>query len=306
MKSERSDRKSLITSRIRENLFELALQPCEEEQPFGWHSHAAAINSSQAFCLSAFGSLRHKQMGEVRDSLVAGLVSDAFPDMRTAARPRRWAVDVEFERPDLLNEQGRGQPSAIDAVLTSSEEVVVVESKFATDAKSGFGGCGQYHTTRGPRKCSGFYGPGSDIAGASAAWCRLESWDGTRSPRLYWSMAKAYCRPEVFARQTKGGLCPFRDSTYQLLRNFLFAAAFAAVEGKSRFGVIVICPRARETVLSKQIADFRSNVLAPVYGGRVQLVHYDKLIRDLNATGHRDAVRLGKFLSGRMAEVLEL
>ena len=89
-----------------------------------------------------------------------------------------WDVELEAERSELLSEYGPGQASSVDALIQSRAAVRCLESKFLCDALDGFGGCSQ------PKKhCGGFYGPGSDLKTKTKAWCRLEVWDGERSPR---------------------------------------------------------------------------------------------------------------------------
>src|ERR1043166_1281000 len=93
-------RKKPITDSILGNLFGCALQRSELSEPFPWHPHADSEKSSHAFCLSAFGSLRHEQFAQVRDAIVANLISEAFPWMSTRNIPRRWKIGVEVERPE--------------------------------------------------------------------------------------------------------------------------------------------------------------------------------------------------------------
>jgi hypothetical protein len=160
----------------------------------------------------------------------------------------------------LLNEHGTRQPTSIDALCISSQEVICIESKFATDAEHGFGGCSQF--SRGA--CKGFRGPGSDNATQTAAWCRLESWDGSRTPRTYWSIGKRYFQPSAFREQGSGDICPLRGPNYQLMRNFLFAASLAEVEQKSYWGVLTIAPRKFAPKLVDQVNGFRDGVLLPL------------------------------------------
>jgi hypothetical protein len=225
-------------------LFRLAIEPDEEIK---WHSYATAENSSQVLCLNAFGSLRHSVFDHVRNKLVAEFVTGAFDSMATDGRPRRWSIGVEVENPDLLGEHGGGtQSTSIDALLTTTEDVVTLEAKFDSDAQNGFGSCSQ----PGAKKCSGNYGPGSDLKGGTSAFCRLENWDGLRSPRLYWALGKRFFQPALFQ---PGRKCAFASYHYQLMRNFLFAAAYATQEGKRRFGMLIVCPKERTAVVRRQL-----------------------------------------------------
>jgi len=220
--------------------------------------------------------------------------------MRTAARPRRWDIQVEVEDTPLLSELGSSQPTSIDTLLTSSMEVVAIEAKFDRDASEGFGTCGQYRT----QKCAGFYGPGSDLATKTSTWCRLENWDGQRSPRSYWSFGKRYFQPPVFAEQPSSGVCPLRGGNYQLMRNFLFAAAYAEKYGKQTFGVIVICPAKNDRILTAQLAEFRDHVLLPEHRETIKLLHYEDWTGMLSTNeDHEESLKLAKFLGDRIEGV---
>jgi hypothetical protein len=160
-----------------------ALTETERAPGFKWHSHASSPRSSQVFCLSAFGTLRSI---EAKDRILESLFRKALPGFPSRPRARRWTIRPEAESPELLSEFGVKQPTSNDALCVSSDEVICIESKFATDAEHGFGGCSQF-----PKACAGFRGIGSDIAKRTGAWCRLENWEGARSPRSYWSLGKA-------------------------------------------------------------------------------------------------------------------
>jgi hypothetical protein len=282
-------------------LFRLALL---SDEVIKWHSHAEKENSSQAFCLSAFGSLRDPTFKSVRDHVVAHFLGDAFPGIKTAKKPRRWNIEVEVEVPELLNEYGwRTQPTSIDTLFTSSREVIVLEAKFDVDAKNGFGKCSQYSGTSG-NACAGFYGPGSDLKGKTAAWCRLETWDGVRSPRLYWAMGRTFFRPEIFEKQNRDQECPFRGPNYQLMRNFLFAAAYAARNAKKDFRVAVVCSETCDEKVKKQLEDFRLGILLESQRERVGLIHYERLIEKLTESSVPVAKELAGFLAERIKKIL--
>ena len=167
-----------------------ALTEQERDPDFKWHTYSQSPRSSQAFCLSAFGTLR--SIG-AKDRILEGLFRHALPGFPRRNRPRRWSIVPEAERPELLSEFGTQQATSIDALCVSSDEVACIESKFATDAAHGFGGCGQF-----PDYCAGFRGPSSDAKKQTRAWCRLENWEGRQSPRTYWSSGKTWFRPEIF------------------------------------------------------------------------------------------------------------
>lgn len=155
-----------------------ALSDRERDPAFKWHSHCGSERSSQVFCLSAFGTLRSLV---TRDRVLEDVFRRALPVFPARPRARHWEIVPEAERPELLIEHGTNQPTSIDALCFSSQEVFCIEAKFATDAEHGFSGCRQVNSNkRRASACAGHRGPGSDLATKTAAWCRLESWEGER------------------------------------------------------------------------------------------------------------------------------
>jgi hypothetical protein len=264
---------------------------------FPWHDKAHLPQSSQAFCVSAFGALRSL---ESCNQVISGFLTASFPEVAVKGRPRQWKVGLEASRPDLLGEHGRSQPTSIDVLCESSREVVCVESKFLRDASDGFGGCSQ----ASGGACKGFFGPGSDARTKTPAWCRLETWDGDRSPRLYWTLGRRYFKSRVFEMQRRGGSCPFKGPNYQLMRNFLFAASYAVRAGKGFFAVLALCPRATSGTIESQLNAFRDEILRPEYRKHVKLAHYEDYIAALRAAKDPDAHDLGDFLSERIATLI--
>ena len=260
---------------------------------FPWHDQAHLPQSSQAFCVSAFGTLRH--LGSC-NQVISKFMNTCFLDLVVKRGPRRWTIELEASRPELLGEHGPSQPTSIDALCESSQAVVCVESKFLTDARQGFGGCSQASSGA----CNGFFGPGSDAKTGTPAWCRLETWDGARSPRLYWAFGRQYFKPKVFEMQRQSTACPFKGANYQLMRNFLFAAAYAARMRKGFFGVLALCPRATSDTIESQLDAFRNEILGQNYQTRVQLAHYEDFIAALESVRDPDARELADFLSGRI------
>lgn len=270
-------------------LYSQALLPNEGKQ-LHWHADANQPHSSQVFCVSAFGTLRQLP---VRDQVIGRMLGTQ--ELPTSDDPA-WSIELEAERPDLLSEHGRVQPSSIDALLQSRRAVHCLESKFLRDAVAGFGGCSQPK-----QQCAGFYGPGSDLKTKTNAWCRLEVWDGDRSPRSYWSLGRAYFRDSVYTKQSSGETCPFDGPNYQLMRNFLFAAALAQRKGLPSFGVVAIVPAKKSGKLERQIESFRTTILQPAYATYIRLVTYERLIELLRDTSEVGAVALANFLSSRIA-----
>jgi hypothetical protein len=183
----------------------------------------------------------------------------------------------------------------VDIFCESPGAVVCIESKFTYDAREGFGGCSQ--AARG--HCAGFHGEGSDLKRSSSAPCRLEIAEGRRDPRRYWEIGRQYFRSSVFRSQSPGERCPFADSNFQLMRNFLLAAR-AAGEDRT-FGVLCIAPEAEISVLRSQAAEFCSTVLREEFRTKLQVTSYDSLARMLSESAHEESRALGHFLSERIA-----
>jgi hypothetical protein len=276
-----------------------ALRTDERLATLPWHSHASRPNSSQVFCVSAFYRLTQVP---VRNTVLSSLFSTLLP-----CRPRdEWTIQPEFSDASLLGEDGARQPTSIDMFCTSARAVVAIESKFDRDATDGFGGCSQVRANdKRPVRCLGYYGPGSDVGTRTNAWCRLENWEGRRAPRLYWLLGKGYFRSEVFQAQVAGQACPLRESSYQLMRNFLFVAAFAARHGQRHFGVLIACPKSRSARLEEQLRQFRDDVLLRTFRDRVCLVYYEDYIALLRRTRHPEAEELAEFLEQRIATEIE-
>jgi hypothetical protein len=243
--------------------------------------------------VSAFGTLRHLP---VRDRVIGQLLGQ--PESATAPE-LPWDIELEAERHDLLSEYGPGQASSVDALLQNRQAVRCLESKFLRDAGAGFGGCSQPK-----QQCAGYYGPGSDLKTRTKAWCRLEVWDGERSPRTYWTLGRAFFRDAVFAKQADGEKCPFDGPNYQLMRNFLFAAALAQRQKLPSFGVVAIAPARKSAKLERQIESFRTTILQPEFASCVRLVTYERLIESLRETAETGAVALASFLSARIAQLI--
>ena len=141
----------------------------EDGNKFPWHKNADKPYSSQVFCVSAFGTLRQLLNPQL---IINGLLPP------TVAAQEEWRIELEVEQRELLAEYGPGQPTSVDVVLEADNAVICLEAKFLRDAESGFGKCSQVRDNN----CAGFFGPGSDVASSTGAWCRLEVWDGNRSP----------------------------------------------------------------------------------------------------------------------------
>lgn len=277
---------------VKENptLYENALSD-DEGGGFDWHDYADSPHSSQVFCVSTFGTLRFLRC---KDRVLDHLCSNTGV-LSAECCGSEWSVSLECQQPDLLGEYG-GKPTSIDVLCESDDAVVCIEAKFKSDAQSGFGGCSQPDNGH----CSGVHGPGSDLKTGTDAPCRLQVQDKDRSPRLYWSLGCDYFKPNVVGENAIGKPCPFAGPAFQLMRNFLFAAACAQSNGKQHFGVLAIVPRAVSRRIAQQIDDFRDNVLLEQHRHRIQLAFYDDLIELLRESKNEDANALGDFLDERM------
>jgi hypothetical protein len=258
-----------------------------------WHSHACLPNSSQVFCVNAFRGLA---LLDACDGVLNQLFARAFSS--TSLNAGKWNVEVEKEDRTLLGEGGRQQPTSVDAFCSTSSAVVCIESKFDRDGRDGFGGCSQAASR--PKKCLGFFGPGSDAKTHTTAACRLQVAEGTRTARLYWKLAEHYFIPGVFALQTHGQECPFKGSSFQLMRNFLFAGNHARKHSLKEFYVLAICPRKHKRNLESQIQEFRK-LLLPRLQNRIALATYEDYISTLRASGD-EAQPLAQFLATRITD----
>ena len=260
----------------------------KEKVRLKFHTHADNERSSQVFCLNAFGTLR---LFPERDEIINRL----FRKTLNGIEPGTWTIQPEASERTLLGESGQ-QPTSIDMLFTSEKMVICMESKYIEDAKSGFGGCSQYKDGN----CRGFYGPGSDKKCGTQAWCRLENRDGKRSPRLYWSLGKAYFQPEVFRMQTEEKeSCHFFGPNYQLMRNVLFAATFAEKHSLPYWGVVAICPEKNKDSIEKQIDQFKERILLPEFHDRLNLIHYEDYIQILKSY-EGEPSKLGNYLEAHL------
>jgi hypothetical protein len=270
-----------------------------EGEAIKWHSPDEP-RSSQIFCISAFGGLR--RLPEWQQAL-STLFAENLPHLPCKGA---WTQPI-FEHSDrnMLGETGPVTPTSIDVFYSSPGAKVCVESKFLFDAREGFGGCSQPKSKgiQSTPSCAGYYGRGSDLKTRGTTNCRLEIRDGTRGARRYWELGRKYFVDHVYREQSPGEVCPLSGSSFQLMRNFLFAAQ-AAGESRS-FGVLAIAPEKINKVLAEQIAQFKSGILRPEYKHHVALATYEQLIAILYASAADEAKRLGGFLESRINTLIE-
>ena len=273
-------------------LYDLALTDREHDPSFKWHSDVYSQRSSQVFCLSALGSLRNLGVG---NKVLTNLLAEAFRQIQLPD-PNEWKFLTEYEDKNILNEKGHGQPTSVDFFCKSSKAIVCFESKFVSDAKSGFGSCSQVER----KNCAGYYGPGSDLKTKTNAWCRLKVQDDRRTPRYYWRLGRSYFRQDIFVEQSYGDTCPFAGSSYQLMRNFLFAAEAAKRDRKAFFGVVAICPERTADEVKIRVHEFRNDILLPEFKEQMQFLPYERLLHHLRVTCDGDALKLANFLEERI------
>jgi len=252
-----------------------------------WHKDADRINSSQALCVSVFGSLARSRQ---RKGIMIEIMQRASLEMTPSGTPR---IECEYSDPDLLNEKGGiSTPTSIDVLARWSDLILTIESKFT---ESGFGACSQ------PKNgaCNGSFASGSDLRTRTSAPCRLMVWEGRRTPRLYWDIGATLFRPEIITAPLRP--CPFASDHYQLMRNLALACAAAQRSSHVRFAFIVAfvegAPHARE--LMTTVNHFR-DALRTEIRSVVGMVSYEAIAEILRRWKER---KLAEFLNRRLASV---
>lgn len=254
-----------------------------------WHSPLSE-QSSQVFCVSAFGSLRRVADGQ---EILQELLTRYFPNVGLSGP---WELVLEHCDRRVLDESGPVTPTSLDVFCRSESSAVCIESKFIVDAREGFGPCSQF-----PKNCGGYYGPGSDLKTGTMANCRLEVADGSRGARSYWRKGKSRFRERVFATQVSDQVCPFRGPNFQVMRNLLFAAS----SGRAAWATLAIVPDRMSADLHAQASAFREQILLPDYGDRLAVATYEDLIELLRVSAFGESRKLGEFLAERIETVCE-
>jgi hypothetical protein len=265
-----------------------ALAHVREWPPSRWHSGSVQPHSSQALCVSVFGTLAHKRKrtATLAEIIAKGGIADLVP-----GTPR--IVCEEVGQPTLLNELGtRTTPTSVDVFATWAGGVLAIESKFL---EVGFGRCSQ----PGRGQCSGNFESGSDLKANTPAPCRLMVWDGKRSPRTYWDISRSLFRPDVVTPPRRP--CPFAGPSFQLMRNLCFAAAAAQRRGGGcRFGFLVAYVEASPsaTAVERELEEFKDLLLDDVRP-RVGLISYEQIAAIVRTHGEVD---LADFIARRIPE----
>jgi hypothetical protein len=261
-----------VQSALKGNIFHAARRTINDWDSFAWHigrngnNDTHQKNSSQAFCLSFWGTLATVEGRHAR-AAVAQMFSDDFLRKALTSVDGDLALAFEYDSRDLLNEHG-GTQSHLDVVLSLADISLVVESKLTEK----FGWCSQVKA----RNCSGTYGPGSDLKLRKDSACRLEYQDRHRTPRVYWDVMKSISAPGAYET---GGKCPFAEGGYQVMRN----VAAAVCHGRERgvdWRVIFAYPWNQHTDLD-----------------------IEKVVRRLTAENQSKVLRLDYF---RVAETLSM
>jgi len=258
-----------------------ALYPGAHAHVEGWDPRRfdARIHSpasSQALCVSVWGTIASlRRRGRILDDVFAAA---GF------AQPKLSQAQITCEVRDqgaLLNELGaRSTATCLDALLTWPLGVMAIESKFT---EREFGACSQ------PRNgwCSGEHAPGSDLKHGTSAPCRLTTYDGERTPRLYWTVGEQLFRADVLAAPRSP--CPFAGPSFQLMRNLAFAAAAAGRRRLPWFGFLVsyVAAAPGAPKLLSEVATFRA-LLRDDVQSRVQAVSYEQIAEVLRHRGERE------------------
>jgi len=277
-------------ARIRANIHMPAQAAIPDWETFDWHRSNGAIDtdvphSSQAFCISVWGTLARGDAGAAR-AAVADLLGDQAS--RDALREAPTLRLEHVSRP-VLNEY-LGKATNIDAFLIWPGLAIAVESKLRED----YGPCSQ-----APRNCTGRYEVGSDLKTGTDAPCRLEVQDGKRTPRAYWEVMGSLAHPGAYPT---GERCPFAGGGYQVMRTIAFAARHAERQGCDWRAVFVF-PGSRSLRSGKTI-DAVTEPLLGEHKKRVLRLDYEALARRLVSSDDPTSLQLGRYMEDRLATAL--
>jgi hypothetical protein len=274
---------------IRKNIFRAAHSAIRDWSTFKWHRtkgvpDAHVPHSSQAFCISVWGTVASPQGAAVRKTL-NGLLNDDLIGKALESYKEGLPLELESDSRELLNEYG-GTQSHLDGVLRLNGLIVVIESKLTEP----LGRCSQAKDGH----CSGIYGPGSDLKrGRTDVACRLEYQDRQRTARLYWNIMKKISKEDAYP---VGETCAFAGSGYQVMRNIAAAAKLAA--DASEWRVIFAYPRSYDPKTDDAITSVRSKLA--VHQDRVVVLDYINFARQLTSSSDEVAHDLGKHMAIRL------
>jgi hypothetical protein len=273
------------------NLFPGSLAHIAEWEGERLEARSKAIYSSQALCISVFGTIA---TSDRRAMIVDDILATAGIDLKTKG-------DTELkcemrDRRDVLNEYGGSNPTCPDVVIDWSDAVMTVESKFTEH----LGTCGQIKAQKikrpdgrkvtRPPACSGNHEIGSDLRTRTAAACRLTIQERTRLPRLYWDVGRRLFRPDVLTPPRQP--CPFRDRQYQLMRNICFAARLSELQRRPTFGFLLVYVAAAPVAHDSEhdFAEFKAMLLPEVarLAGAISYEQIEEIVRRHEQTALAD------------------
>jgi hypothetical protein len=276
--------------RIRDNIYSAAHDAITHWSTFKWHytdgnADAHVPHSSQAFCISVWGTFASPRGNGVRKA-VASILKDTLFQKALEPYDARVPLELESDSRELLNEYG-GKQSHLDGVIKLDGLSVVVESKLF----EALGACSQAKE----KHCSGIYGAGSDLKLETRIACRLEGQEGSRTPRLYWDVMKPISTKDAYQ---EGKPCPFAGGGYQVMRN-IAAAAKLAGQGRD-WRVIFAYPQSSDSETGNLIALVKSK-LACEQQHRILTLDYVKLAKELITSEDATARGLGEHMATRLS-----
>jgi hypothetical protein len=281
------------------NLYPGALRHVE-----GWgldrlDSNAHVVHSSQALCLSVFGTIAESERCAELMQLVLSEAGIAGISRSSGTPTIECEVRDDWQ---LLRERGGRHSTCPDVLVTWDDAVLTLESKFTERLDR----CSQVKrrkrrndqgATMPVPACTGNYEAGSDLITDSPEPCRLTIVDGQREPRRYWEIASSLFLPEVVCAPQRP--CPFADGRHQLMRNLCYAAALADRRGVDVFGFVLVHSRAAGSSAGGVFDRFR-RMLLPDVADRVGSVTYERIAELLGASASSEDIRLSEWLSERL------
>jgi hypothetical protein len=283
---------------LKDNIFAAAWSAIEDPEDFPWHMNSHniidtwQINSSQALAVDVFGSLKMaRSSNQILNALAQhiGLSSSVS-----------WNVKLEWtEHGDPLKEK---RPSQIDAVAIGENTIILFECKFTELA----GPCSQPQLIskgphRGLKQCNGNYENQCNPVNGVSNRCALTG-KGIR----YWDYI-----PEVFDFKAEANHrpCPFKGNWYQVMRNFVMAAALRKQTGKKTALVVIYVDDPRSKMSEWLISETWTTFQQHLRSGAVPFTHwsYSRLLKMMSKADPEDLLwsELSKWVYGKCIKVLE-
>jgi len=277
---------------IQTNIYSAAHGAIADWDNFAWHysnrtPDACVLHSSQAFCISVWGTFASPR-GKVVRVVVASILQDRLLCKILEQRDSGLSLELESNQCELLNEHGQGHPSQFDGVLRLKGLIVVIESKLTEP----LGTCSQVNQ----KDCSGIYGPGSDLKLNKTEFpCRLVYRDRSRTPRRYWEIMKPL---SIEGAYPFGMPCPFAGGGYQVMRNIAAAAELARTSG-IEWRVIFAYPRSTGAGADEAIELVKGKLVSE-HQHRILKLDYSVLAERLMLSEEPTASGLGRHLMTRL------